>query len=286
MYYLIAFLRKYHYLLLFLVLEAVSFILLFRFNSFQGSVWLTSANTCVAEVNRLYADAESYFGLRSINTQLTDMNVRLQMENDRLREALREVTHDTTHTERLILAQLRDYTLIPARVVSNTNTGGNNHYLVIDKGTNHGIQTEMGVIGGGGAVGMVYLTGSDYSLVIPITNPKSNISCRIREQNSFGYLQWSGESLLHAYLDDIPLYAEIQKGQTVETSGYSAVFPPGIFVGRVSGMKNSADGHSYRLDITLGTDFSAIRDVNVIATPYKAEIDTLWSQAAQAKNVK
>lgn len=274
MYALLEFLRKYYYVLLFLVLEAVSFVLLFRFNHYQGSVWLSSANGVVAQVDKLYGDAMSYVGLRDVNRSLTDENIKLQMENEALRSALREATHDSTYTERYVLDHLRDYKLIPATVVSNTeNRSG--HYLVIDCGENQGVRPEMGVVGGGGVVGIVYLTGPNHSLVIPVTNKKSSISCRIQAQDYFGYLQWNGSNLLTAYLDDIPRYAHVSNGEIVETSGYSSVFPPGIFVGRITDVKNSADGQSYRLGITLGTDFARLRDVKVIATPYKAETDTL-----------
>ncbi len=283
MYYLLEFVRKYHYVLLFVALEIVCFVLLFRFNKYQGSVWLSGANTCVAETSRLYDDAVSYLELREVNSHLTDENVRLQMENVRLRDALLSATHDTTYTEQKIHEQLSGFQLIPAVVASNSNAGKDNHFLVIDRGSNHGVRAEMGVVGGGGVVGIVVMAGPNYSLVIPATNKKSSISCRIREQDYFGYLQWQGGSLLKAHLDDIPRYARVKTGSVVETSGYSSVFPPGIFVGRVAGISNSADGQSYRLDVTLGTDFARIRNVNVIATPYKAEIDTLQVHASQAE---
>lgn len=280
MYSLLEFIRKYHPTLLFLLLEIVSFTLLFRFNNYQGSVWYTSANSFVAKVNGLYSDAESFIGLKEVNRQLTDENVRLQMEADLLRSALAKATHDTTYTERNVLNKLESYTIISATVVSNSSSRRNN-YLVIDRGEVDGIKPEMGVVGGGGVVGIVYLTGQHYSLVIPVTNKKSSISCRLRGQEYFGYLQWDGKSLLKASVDDIPRYAHVKKGDVVETSGFSSVFPPGIFVGRIDHIGNSADGQSYRLEVTLGTDFGRLRNVNVIATPYKAEIDTLRNRAAQ-----
>ena len=82
-----------------------------------------------------------------------------------------------------------------------------------------------------------------------------------------------------AQLDDVPRYAKARKGSVIETSGYSSVFPPGIFVGRVHKVSNSSDGQSYRLDIVLGTDFANLRDVNVVVTPYRAEIQQLQQQA-------
>lgn len=272
------FIRKYSYFFLFLLLEVVSMTLLFRFNSYHGSVAFTAANSAVVGVNRVYADILSYFELKVLNRHLTDENIRLQRENNHLRERLIDATRDTTVTQRQVAEQLAGYTLIPATVVSNSLERANN-YLVIDRGTSHGVKPEMGVVGGGGVVGIVYLAGSRHSLVIPVTNRKSSISCRVRGQRYFGYLQWDGKSPLHASVDDVPRYARVKQGEVVETSGYSAVFPPGIFVGRISGISNSPDGQSYKLDVVLGTNFANLRDVNVVATPYKAEIDTLRHKA-------
>ena len=281
MYNFLDFLRRYHYILLFLVLEGISFWLLFRFNNYQGSVWLTSANHAAAEVNRLYDDATAYLHLGTVNRQLTDENLRLQLEAEALRNEIHRLRNDSAAGDSSLRLKLIDYRLIPATVVSNTNRDANN-YLVIDRGTKDGVTPEMGVVGGNGVVGIVYLTGPHYSLVMPVNNQKSSISCRVRGQHYFGYLQWDGSSPRSAYVDDIPRYAKIKVGEMVETSGYSAVFPPGIYVGKITAVRNSKDGRSYRLDLNLGTDFSTLRDVNVIATPYKAEIDTLRARAAAA----
>ena len=278
---LLEFLRKYSYAFLFVVLEAVSFVLLFRFNSFQGSAWLSASNAAVAFVDRRYYDVMSFLKLDEVNRELTTQNLLLSQQNDALREKIEDLTRDTTLTETLMARRLVGFKLVPALVVSNSS-GKSNNYIVIDKGQRDGIRPEMGVVGGGGVVGIVYLTGEHYSLVIPVTNRKSSISCRVRGERYFGYLQWDGRSMRFAYVDDIPRYARLRKGQVVETSGYSSVFPPGIFVGRVSDITNSPDGQSYKLNVNLGTDFSNIRDVSVIATPYKAEIDTLRSHAAEA----
>lgn len=278
---LLDFIRKYCYVLLFLLFETFSFVLLFRFNSYQGSVWFSAANSGVAAAGSLYDDVRAYLHLKDVNRELTDQNLALQRETELLRQALKDATKDSTVTEKLMHDRLKGFELIPATVVSNSAERADN-YLVIDKGTQHGVRPEMGVVSGGGVVGIVYLAGPNYSLIIPVTNRKSSISCRVRGQNYFGYLQWDGQSMLSAYVDDVPRYAKVRVNQAVETSGYSAVFPPGIFVGRIRQIRNSADGQSYRLDITLGTNFANLRDVSVVATPYKAEIDTLQAHARQS----
>lgn len=278
---LIDFIRKYCYIFLFILFETISMILLFRFNSYQGSVWFSAANSVAAGINSTYSNVMNFFNLEQINQELTAQNIALQRETEYLRQSLITATKDTTITEKLMREKLVGYNMVPATVVSNSAERSNN-YLVIDRGEKDGIRPEMGVVGGGGVVGIIYLTGPHHSLVIPVTNRKSSISCRVRGQNYFGYLQWDGSSMLSAYVDDVPRYAKVKVGQAIETSGYSAVFPPGIFVGRVRTIRNSTDGQSYRLDVTLGTNFANLRNVLVVTTPYKAEIDTLQVHAQQA----
>lgn len=277
---LLDFLRKYNYLFLFIFLEIVSVVLLIRFNSFQSSAWLTAANGTAATVNEAYGEADAFVRLRSVNEQLTADNVRLQLENEALRSALADAKHDSTYTEQRIHDVLSGYRLIPAKVVSNRIRTGADNYIVINRGSDDGVDKEMGVIASGGVVGIVCVTAPHHSLVLPVTHSKSTVSCRVRGQDYFGYLQWDGRNTRTAYVNDIPRYAKAKKGQVMETSGYSHIFPPGIFVGRIHKVSNSADGQSFRLDVVLGNDFAALRDVEVIATPYKAEIDTLSVKAS------
>ncbi len=277
---LLEFLRKRYHWLLFVALEAVSLTLLFCFNNYQGSVWFTSANSVTASINRVYGDIMAYVNLQHVNRELTDRNIELQRQVDVLTERLLDIDHDTTTTERLVRECLEGYRLIPAKVVSNSVARTNN-YMVIDRGEKDGVKPEMGVVGNGGVVGIVYYTGTNYSLVMPVINPKSSISCRVRGHRFFGYLQWEGGSPIRAYVSDIPRYARLKPGEVVETSGYSSIFPPGIFVGRIHDIENAPDGLSYRLNIVLGTDFGSLRDVSVVVSEHRAEIDTLRQKALQ-----
>lgn len=277
---ILEFLRRYNYLFLFLVLEAVSFTLLFRFNSYQGNVWLTAAGRVTARLNALYGEGESYLNLRYVNSDLVRRNILLQQQNEKLREALAKRGGASHFTDSLTQQAAADLSMTAANVVSSI-TQRRNNYIVVNRGTADGIRPEQGVVGGQGVVGIVYLCEEHNSLVIPLTNRRSNLSCRVRGGNYFGSLTWDGKDLRYATLDDIPRYAKVKKDDIVETSGFSAVFPPGLFVGRVTEVRNSSDGQSYTLIVHLGTDFSTLRDVNIISTSYKAETDSLRQRAAQ-----
>ena len=275
------FLKRYSYWFVFLLLEAVSLTLVFRFNHYQQWAWFSAANSASARVNGVFTSVASFLQMGSVNTALTARNVELERENAGLRHALEQKTQqDSATIARIMGDEGVGSRLISATVVGNSNSSVNN-FLILNRGSNDGVQPEMGVMGGSGVVGIVYLTSENYALVMPLTNTKSSISCRVRGQNYFGSLQWSGDDFANAYLDDIPRYAEVKRGEAVETSGYSAVFPPGLFVGTVTSIENSADGQSYRLGVKLGTNFMNIRDVVVIETPYKAELDTLQAHGAR-----
>ena len=109
------------------------------------------------------------------------------------------------------------------------------------------------------------MASDHYSVVMPVINSRSRISCTIRNRGYFGYLTWQGGDTRIAYLEDIPRHATFEKGDWVETNGYSSIFPQGILVGKILDVSNSRDGLSYRMKIQLSTDFGKLRDVCVIS---------------------
>ena len=179
---LIAFLAKYHHWLLFVVLEVASGVMLFQFNSYQSSVWLTSANAVTGKVYELRSTITSFFSLISINQELTLRNFYLERQVNQLRSLYGELTQDTTVAERQELQMLSRFHLVPAKVVSNTVNRPDN-LITIDRGTADGVERDMGVACGNGVVGVVYLTSQHYSVVIPVLNTSdSRISCAIRRR--------------------------------------------------------------------------------------------------------
>lgn len=276
---LLDFLVKYNYWFLFLFLEAVSFVLLFQFNSYQGSVWFSSANAVTGKLYETSSEIESYFQLSKINSELTQRNLYLEQRLHKLEKQISDSAADSTMEKSLLVKSLQPYRLIPAKVISMT-AGRLDNLITINKGEVDGIKKDMGVVCGTGVVGIVYLTSKHYSIVIPILNSQSNISCVIQGRGYFGYLHWTGGDVSQAYVDDVPRHAHFRLYDNVVTSGYSSVFPAGIIVGKILHVYNSADQMSYRLRVKLSTDFGKLRDVCVVDNSALSEqIDIL--RAAQ-----
>lgn len=260
---LLEFLAKYNHWFVFLILEVVSMVLLFQYNSYQGSAWFSSANAVTGKLYEWDANVETFFSLTKVNQELTQRNAYLEQEVQKLSDSLVSVTKDSSIYHRDQFALLRNYRLIPAKVVANSVDKPGN-LMTIDKGSADGIHKDMGVISGTGVVGIVYLVAEHYAIVIPVLNTKSNISCMIQNRGYFGYLRWKGGVSDLAYLEEVPRHSHFKLGDYVVTSGYSAVFPPGVRVGRILHVFNSADGLSYRVQLRLSTDFARLRDVCVI----------------------
>ena len=275
---LLEFLSKYYHWLLFAVLEVISFVLIFQFNSYQGSVWFTSANAVVGKLYELEADVESFFSLTKVNKDLTLRNFYLERQVNQLSRLYADLTKDTTIAERNELEFLSRYQLIPAKVVSNS-VDRNDNLMTIDRGSKDGVEKDMGVACGNGVVGVVYLVSDHYSIVMPVLNYHSRISCAIRHRGYFGYLKWQGGDASIAYVEDVPRHAKFKRGDWVETSGYSSIFPPGVLVGKIIEVYNSRDGLSYRLKVQLTTDFGNVRDVCVISDKGIAERTRLMEAA-------
>lgn len=281
---LLEFLAKYNHWFVFLLLEVVSAVLLFRFNTYQGSVWVSTANAVVGKVYEWNSAVESFFSLTRVNEELSVRNFYLERQVSQLGRLYGELTRDTTFVERNGLKLLSQYKLIQAKVIDNTLDNPYN-LMTIDRGRLDGVKPDMGVACGNGIVGIVFLVSDHYSVVMPVLNGKSRISCTIRNRGYVGYLQWYGGDPSVAYVEDIPRHARFRKGDWVVTSGYSSIFPAGVLVGKIVQVYNSRDGLSYRLKVQLTTNFGDLRDVYVISDNTVAERVRLLNEATDSLHI-
>lgn len=282
---LLEFLAKYNHWFLFVILEVISLTLLFRFNSYQGSVFFSSANAVTGKVYEWDAAVKTFFNLTKINQQLNTRNLYLEQTVRKLSEQIKSNTGDSTRLQRAQMEILKDYKLIPAKVITNSIDKRDN-FITLDKGSADGVRKDMGVACGNGVVGVVYMVSEHYSVVIPVLNSKSNISVTIKKRGYYGHLHWTGGAAELAYVDDIPRHAHFRLGDLVETSGYSSIFPPGIIVGQILHVYNSHDGLSYRIQVRLTTDFGNIRDVCIIDNSAMEERINLLRSAEDSLKIK
>lgn len=260
---LLAFLAKYNHWFVFILLEVICFVLLFRFNNFQGSVYFSSANAVAGKVYEYNSSVTTFFNMSQSNKKLSERNLILEQQVRALTQYIATHHGDSLAMEQCQKQALAGYKLIPAKVIQSTINREDN-LITIDKGKADGIHEDMGVACGTGVVGVVYMASDHYSIVLPVINVNSNISVMIRKRGYFGFLHWKGTPSDIAYVDDVPRHARFALGDYVVTNGYSSIFPPGIMVGKILHVFNSSDGLSYRVQLRLSTDFGKLRHVCVI----------------------
>lgn len=268
---LLDFIVRYSSWFVFVIYVIASCALLFDRNPFQHHVWLSSAGSVAAGVYDVSNNVTGYFSLRSINEDLQRRQADLQEEVASLREQLRTANELLAQDSLAAIDSLRQFRFIVATAISNSVTRPYN-YITLDKGEADGLQPEMGVMDQNGIVGVVNVTGKHYARVISLLNPNFRLSCKLRGSEAFGSLVWDGKSPNEALLEELPKHTKFHKGDTIITSGYSAMFPEGIPVGTVLGSARGEDDNFFTLRIKLLTDFTALSTVKVISNRDIVEI--------------
>ena len=257
---------------IFAVYVILSLVLLFKDNPYQQSVYLTSANSVSAAVYKALNNVTSYFHLRDINESLQERNAALETELIELRNLMSDMALQSPDSLRQ--PALKQYSFVMAQVISNSIAQPNN-YITINRGGLDGIKPEMGVIDQNGVVGIVNVVGPHAARVISLLNPHMRLSCKLKGSGFFGSLVWDGKSPQLAVLEELPKHITFNKGDTIVTSGYSAVFPEGIIVGTVEGLARDMSDSFVSLRIRLTTNFSQLSSVRVITNSMKEQIDAL-----------
>lgn len=255
---LIKILLRYSNFLVFIALEVAAFMLISLNNAYPRSSFLSTANEFVAWQHTQVSEIRSYFSLRSQNEKLAEENANLRNQICSMDSA--------EHSESIHYMN--------AKVVQMT-TDKLHNYLTIDRGSKDGIRRGQGVRNEDGVVGIVRTVGNNYSVVLPIINTHTNLSCRFAKNDYIGTLQWDGKDNRFAQLADVAAHMVVNPGDTIITSGLSPVFPEGIPVGIV---ENSTlkDGESYySIRVRLHTNFKRLKYVEVVQNADQNELEEL-----------
>ncbi len=216
----------------------------------------------------------SYFNLHEINEDLNRRNAELQAELAALNRQL-DAYRENSFTDTLVVdSGVRPFEFIVAHVINNSISRPFN-YLTINKGTRDGVRPELGVIDRNGVVGIVSNTGPNSARVISLLNPHFRLSCKLKSTDYFGSLVWNGEAPDEALLEELPRHTVFHVGDTVVTSGFSAVFPAGLPVGVVMGNESDRSQNFFTLKVRLLADFTTLGNVQVVVNNQADELRAL-----------
>ena len=259
---------KYHFTIIFILLEIVSFSLIIRHNEYQRAIFSESASTLFGNISSTITSIKDYFRLKEMNESLANENILLKNRLEKY-EFLRDtIIHGTVVQDRIPV-----YEYIGAKQVNATYNRTKN-YITLNQGRKNGLQKEMAVCTPEGIVGLIQDLSDHFAVVIPLINVDSRISAKIKKNNYYGSLQWDGNDYAYSYLNDIPYHVEVNAGDTIVTSGLSKIFPEGIVVGYVESVDKET-ANFLKIKVKLAVDFKRINHVYVILNNKKNEQTSL-----------
>ncbi len=260
--YIIQFIVKHQFFLLFLLLETIALTLVIRFNYYHQITYLNFAQEWHANISLKKERIKQYLLLKKLNERLLAENELLKNELERYKSIVAEAREKA-------LSDTSANGYIAARVINNSVVFPYN-YITINKGTKNGINPDMPVLCDKGIVGTIVATSDNYSIVMPLINKKFKVSAKFKKNNYFGSLEWDGNNYRIGLLNDIPLHVKIEIGDTIVTSGFSNIFPENVLIGTVKNY-SVAMGTFYSVEVLLTTDFKNLYYVYVLKDKNKYE---------------
>lgn len=266
MYRLLQLLHSYRAFLLLLFIEIVCIWLLVGNNPYHSAAYFRTSNAIVGNIYQAKEDISQYFRLPEVNEELA-------YDNARLREVLAQtqvpIVVNSTEDSLKNVKSIRDYNYLPAKVINNSTRLAHN-YLTIDKGRVNGVEPGMGVVSFNGIVGKVMSVSKNFATVSSLLNTDVYVSAYLKRNNTFGSIHWDGREILSTKLLFVPRHINLEKGDTIVTSGYNSVFPENILIGFIEDF-GPEDDSWYDIDIALSNDFSKLAYVYVVKNPLKEE---------------
>lgn len=229
-----------------------------------GTIFVPIQNGIVFLKNKITGNDQE----NSDIARLQQENQSLKDENSKLQEKLRELeilkSENNTLKEYVNLKnQYSEYTTVPAYVIERS-ISNYEKIIVINVGSEDGIEANMPVISESGLVGYVISVTKDTAKVQTIIDTSSNVSANISNIQDSVILKGTLNNTEIVRATYIPADSTILQGDQVVTSGLGEIYPKGILIGTVKSVVNTKNEADRYAEIEVSTDFSKLETVLVI----------------------
>lgn len=217
---------------------------------------LSEWGTRVANWGRYLEDVQT---LQARNEALQALVEQLTIENVELREAAIE------NAQLRSLLNFKEanpqFTTVASRVIGQ-EPSPLLHSLLIDRGSEDGIQKGMPVVTARGLVGQVVEIYPHSSRVFLIIDPTSGVSARIQRTRATGLIQGTpqGGLIMRYILPD----EEVRVGDIILTAGLGGRFPPGLVIGQVTAVYQSDVQVFQEAELRPTVDFNKLEIILVV----------------------
>ena len=238
--------------------------LIIQNSQYHRALFFNSSNTTIGSILSVSNDITQYFRLIEINESLASQNVALKNSRNEFNQLPDSIKYDSA----------RNVNYIKARIINNSVDLRNN-MITIDVGRKDGIKKNMGVIGGGGIIGKTRYISENFTLVTSLLHTSSMVPATIKGKVNVCTVQWDGTDPYMVDLLYVPRHYSLVVGDSVQTSGYSGIFPENVHIGIIYSIDLSDDAPFFNIKVKLANDFYKITYVEVAESVELPEIDSL-----------
>ncbi|NIR51176.1 rod shape-determining protein MreC [candidate division KSB1 bacterium] len=207
----------------------------------------------IAAVNRFASVYEQ-------NQRLRLSNAKLMLENSKLNEALLENQRLRNLLEFKSESALN---LVPAKVVGRGQNGFINS-IILDAGKANDLTKNLPVVTAQGVVGKLFNVASHHSTAQLLLDRNFRVSATIQRSRVRGIIKWFEGN--RVTLAEVPKRSDVKVGDMVVTSGFSALFPSGLEIGRVVKVTEAKQDMFMNILVQPAVDFSRLEEVFVVKT--------------------
>ena len=195
----------------------------------------------------------------------------LETQNSQLRSTLIERKNIETEIKQLKsvlnLSGIGGYKIVSAKVISQGTSVSFSQSITIDIGTNAHLTRDMTVLCGDGLVGVVKEVYASTALVMLESDPSFHIGVRIAGNQEIGIL--TGQGTDRANLQMLNSQSTVKVGDVLLARGSEGgkPFVPGVPVGTVTSVSNSASSVSQLAEVQFFTHLHSLGIVAVVVSP-------------------
>ncbi|MBC7937511.1 MAG: rod shape-determining protein MreC [Rhizobacter sp.] len=279
------FIRRYFNFLVFIILQVICISFIVQNSKYHHAMFGNSANKITGKVNSQYNKIEYYFRLKKTNDSLVIANERLYnklAQNYDIPDsvATKEVI-DSIRVDSIL--QYRRFIYMQAKVVANSVTSQNN-YAVLHSANASKMRVGMGVVDPVNAVvGVITEVSGNYAVVMSLLHKDTKISGKLFKTGETGTISWDGKNPDIITLSGISKGVKIAKGDSVITSGFSAIYPKGLLLGRISEIYMEQGTSNYRVLLRTGANFHNLEYAYAIDNSQQQEINRLLENTKKNK---
>ncbi len=156
--------------------------------------------------------------------------------------------------------------LVGARVIGVQFDPKGLQLLTVDRGSDQGLQRMMPVVAAQGVVGRIHSVLPGSADVLVLTDRNSSVAVRVARSRARANVRGSGDPTV-ARLDFALRADDFLEGDLLVTSGTDGVFPPGLPVGRIQGLKKGGQGLYQHAEVLPAADVTKVEEVLILAAP-------------------